>query len=169
MTRSGRVGHGQLAAGDRSFGAAYDEWRRRQPAEAGPIPAAFLDLFDKATFAHLATLMPDGTPHVTPVWVDWDGKHVLVNSAAGRQKDLNMARRREVAIEIPDPDNPNRYLHVRGPVVDVTEDGADAHLDKLARRYLGRDRYPSGWKFPGEIRRIYRIAPRKVSTWDPWG
>ena len=169
MTRSGRVGYGQLAAADRRFAAAYDEWRRRQPPEPAPIPAAFLDLFDKATYGHLATLMPDGTPHVTPVWVDWDGKHVLVNSAAGRQKDLNMARRREVAIEIPDPDNPNRYLHVRGPVVDVTEDGADAHLDKLARRYLGRDRYPPGWKFPGEIRRIYRIAPRRVSTWDPFG
>ena len=120
----------------------------------------FPDLFEKATYAHLATIMPDGTPHVTPVWVDWDGRHVLVNSAAGRQKDLNMTKRREVAIEIPDPDNPNRYLHVRGPVVDVTEDGADAHLDRLARRYLGRDTYPPGWKFAGEVRHITGSRPQ---------
>ena len=123
-----------------------------------PIPAAFLDLFQKATYAHLATLMADGTPHVTPVWVDWDGRHVLVNSAAGRQKDLNMARRRQVAIEIPDPDNPNRYVHVRGPVVEITEAGADAHLDRLAERYLGRATYPEGCKLPGEVRRVYKIS-----------
>ena len=168
MTRSGRVGYNQLAAADPAFIARYDAWRRAQPKSPCPIPDAFLDLFDKATYAHLATLMADGTPHVTPVWVDWDGRHVLVNSAAGRQKDLNMARRRRVAIEIPDPDNPDRYLHVRGPVVDITEAGADAHLDRLARRYLGRDTYPEGWKFPGEVRRIYRIAPEKVTVWDPF-
>jgi anthraniloyl-CoA monooxygenase len=168
MTRSGRVGYNQLKAGDPGFIARYDEWRRAQPREAAPIPEAFLDLFGKATYAHLATLMADGTPHVTPVWVDWDGRHVLINSAAGRQKDLNMVRRRRVAIEIPDPDNPNRYVHVRGPVVDITEAGADEHLDRLAQRYLGRATYPEGWKFPGEVRRIYRIAPEKVTVWDPF-
>jgi anthraniloyl-CoA monooxygenase len=168
MTRSGRVGYNQLVGRDPEFIARYDAWRGGQPADPGPIPAAFLDLFARPTHAHLATLMPDGTPHVTPVWVDWDGRHVLVNSAAGRQKDLNMARRREVAIEIPDPDDPNRYLQVRGPVVEITETGADEHLDRLARRYLGRDRYPDGWKFPGEVRRIYKIAPRKVTAWNPF-
>jgi PPOX class probable F420-dependent enzyme len=148
--------------------ARYDAWRRSRPP-AGPIPEEFLDLFRKRTIAHLATLMPDGTPHVTPVWVDWDGRHVLVNSAAGRQKDLNIARRRDVAIEIPDPDNPNRYLLVRGPVVEVTGEGADAHLDRLARRYLGTETYPAAWRFPGEVRRVYRIAPARVTTWDPFG
>ncbi|MBI3105757.1 MAG: PPOX class F420-dependent oxidoreductase, partial [Candidatus Rokubacteria bacterium] len=123
----------------------------------------------KATFAHLATLMPDGTPHVTPVWVAYDGRHILVNSAAGRQKDLNMAKRRHVAIEIPDPDNPNRYVHVRGSVVEITEVGAEEHLHRMARRYLNRDRYPDAWRFPGEVRRIYRIEPRRVSIWDPFG
>jgi PPOX class probable F420-dependent enzyme len=169
MTRSQRVGYARLRVQAPEFIARYDEWRRSQPPAPGPIPADFLDLFSKATFAHLATLMPDGTPHVTPVWVDYDGRHVIVNSAAGRQKDLNMTKRRHVAIEIPDPENPNRYLHVRGPVVEITEEGAEEHLHRLARRYLDRERYPDGWRFPGEVRRIYRIEPRRVTTWDPFG
>ncbi|OGK77299.1 MAG: hypothetical protein A2X52_07600 [Candidatus Rokubacteria bacterium GWC2_70_16] len=169
MTRSQRVGYARLRAQAPDFIARYDEWRRAQPPARGPIPAELLDLFEKATFAHLATLMPDGTPHVTPVWVDYDGRHIVVNSAAGRQKDLNMEKRRQVAIEIPDPDNPNRYVQVRGPVVEITEEGAEEHLHRLARRYLNRDRYPDGWRFPGEVRRIYRIEPRRVSVWDPFG
>ena len=168
MMRSQRIGYGRLKLMDPDFVARYDAWRARQP-ERGPIPADFLDLFEKPTFAHLATLMPDGSPHVTPVWVDYDGRHILVNSAAGRQKDLNMDKRRRVAIELPDPDNPNRYLAVRGTVVDVVEEGAEAHLDSLARRYLGRESYPPSWRFPGEVRRIYRIAPDRVSTWNPFG
>ncbi|HKW91491.1 MAG TPA: TIGR03618 family F420-dependent PPOX class oxidoreductase [Methylomirabilota bacterium] len=168
MMRSRRIGYERLKRMDPEFVARYDAWKRAQPGP-GPIPAEFLDLFQKASFAHLATLMPDGSPHVTPVWVDYDGRHVLVNSAAGRRKDLNMAERNRVAIEIADPDNPNRYVAVRGPVVEITEIGADAHLDRLARRYLGRDRYPDSYRFPGEVRRIYKIAPEKVTTWDPFG
>ncbi len=168
MMRSRRIGYERLKRMDPEFVARYDAWKRAQPT-AGPIPAEFLDLFQKATFAHLATLMPDGTPHLTPVWVDYDGRHILVNSAAGRRKDLNMARRGRVAIEISDPDNPNRYVAVRGSVVEITETGADEHLDRLARRYLGRDRYPDSYRFPGEVRRIYKIAPEKITTWDPFG
>jgi PPOX class probable F420-dependent enzyme len=168
MMRSARVGRARLRAQDPEFVARYERWRAAQP-HAGAIPWDFLDLFQKPSLGHLATLMPDGTPHVTPVWVDLDGGHVVVNSAAGRQKDANMGARPEVAIEIPDPDNPNRYLHVRGRVVEITEAGADEHLDRLAQRYLGRDGYPASWRFPGEVRRIYRIAPTRVSTWDPFG
>ena len=168
MMRSKRVGYAALKQRAPEFVARYDAWRARQPAP-GPIPAEFLDLFQKATFAHLATLMPDGTPQVTPVWVDYDGRHLLVNSAAGRQKDLNMEKRRHVAIEIPDPDNPNRYVAVRGSVVEITERGADAHLDRMARRYLSRDKYPDSYRFPGEVRRIYKIAPERVTCWDPFG
>jgi anthraniloyl-CoA monooxygenase len=168
MMRSQRVGYARLALMDPEFAARYDRWRRAQPP-AGPVPREFLDLFDKPSIGHLATLMPDGSPHVTPVWVDYDGRHILVNSAAGRQKDLNMQRRRRVAIEIPDPDNPNRYLAVRGTVAAIDEDGADEHLDRLARRYLGRDRYPDSYRFPGERRRVYRIVPERVTTWDPFG
>jgi anthraniloyl-CoA monooxygenase len=169
MTRSRRVGYNRLKRRDPEFIARYDEWRRQQPPSAGPIPSEYLDLFQKRSFAHLATLMPDGTPHVTPVWVDYDGKFVLINSAVGRQKDLNMAKRRHVAIEIPDPDNPNRYLAIRGPVVEITEAGADEHLDKLARRYLDREKYPPSMRFPGEVRRIYKVAPKRVTIWDPFG
>ena len=168
MMRSQRIGYARLQLMDPGFVALYDGWRAGQPP-AGPIPRDFLDLFEKATFAHLATLMPDGSPQVTPVWVDYDGRHILINSAAGRQKDLNMEKRRQVAIEIPDPDNPNRYVAVRGSVVEITEEGADAHLDRLARRYLGRDKYPDSYRFPGEVRRIYKIAPSRVTTWDPFG
>ncbi|MFQ5815819.1 MAG: TIGR03618 family F420-dependent PPOX class oxidoreductase, partial [Candidatus Hydrothermarchaeaceae archaeon] len=78
------------------------------------IPANYLDLFEKKAFANLATIMPDGSPQVTPVWVDVDGDDVLINSARGRQKDLNMRSRPQVALSIQDPDNPYRYLEVRG-------------------------------------------------------
>jgi anthraniloyl-CoA monooxygenase len=166
MSRSGRISHRRLGEQDPAFAARYEAWRW---ANEGPIPAAFLDLFEKRAHGHLATLMADGTPHVTPVWVDYDGEHLLINSARGRQKDLNMDRRRHVAIEIMDPDNPNRYVAVRGSVVEITEEGADAHLDSLAGRYLGEDRYPPSWRFPGEVRRLYRVRPLKVTGWDPFG
>lgn len=115
------------------------------------------DLFKKRAFGHLATLMPDGSPQVTPVWVDYDGEYVLVNTARGRQKDLNMERDPRVALEIQDPDNPYRYVQVRGRVVDVTEEGADQHIDKLARKYTGKDRYQNHQ--PGNVRVVYKIKP----------
>lgn len=126
------------------------------------IPESFRELFEKKAFAHLATLMPDGTPYVTPVWVDYDGECVLVNSAKGRQKDINIERRPQVAIDIQDPDNPYRYLGVRGTVTEITEHGADEHIDELARRYMGVEKYPN--RQPGEVRRIYRIEPERVWT-----
>ncbi|MBI4608771.1 MAG: TIGR03618 family F420-dependent PPOX class oxidoreductase [Candidatus Rokubacteria bacterium] len=168
MTRSTRVGYNRLKQMDPAFIARYDAWRQRQP-RVGPIPDEFLDLFRKKAYGHLATQMADGTPHVTPVWVDYDGQYLLINSAKGRQKDRNMEARRHVALEIPDPDNPNRYLAIRGAVVEITEEGADEHLDRLARRYLGKERYPASWRFPGEVRRIYKIAPKRVITWNPFG
>ncbi|HET7091645.1 MAG TPA: TIGR03618 family F420-dependent PPOX class oxidoreductase [Anaerolineae bacterium] len=168
MTRSRRISYNRIKRGDPEFIARYDAWRAQQPS-AGPIPAEFLDLFQKKTFAHLATLMADGTPHVTSVYVDYDGQHILINSARGRQKDINMEKRRHVAIEVPDPDNPNRFLAVRGPIVEITEQGADEHLDRLAQRYLNRDKYPDSMRFPGEVRCIYKILPKHVTVWDPFG
>jgi PPOX class probable F420-dependent enzyme len=120
-----------------------------------------MDLFQKKAFANLATLMPDGTPQVTPVWVDFDGTHVLVNSARGRQKDKNMERNPSVALSILDPDNPYRYLEVRGRVEEITEEGASEHIDKMARKYIGQDKYP--WKRPGEVRVLYKIRPERTS------
>ncbi len=168
MTRSQRVGLKRLERADPDFVARYQAWRAAQPP-SGPIPDEFLDLFQKKTFAHLATIMPDGTPHVTTVYVDYDGRHILVNSARGRIKDRNMEERRDVAIQIPDPDNSDRYVAVRGPVVEITEEGADEHLDRLARRYLDKDAYPPSMRFPGEVRRLYKIEPRHVTTWNPFG
>jgi PPOX class probable F420-dependent enzyme len=122
----------------------------------------FKDLFAKVAFANLATLMPDGSPQVTPVWVDYDGAYVRVNSAKGRVKDKNMRRDKRVALSIQDPDNPYRYLAVRGEVAEITENGADAHIDALAKKYLGKDRYP--FRTPGEVRVIYKIRPERIST-----
>ncbi len=126
------------------------------------IPEAFRDLLQKKAFAHLATLMPDGAPQVTPVWFDYDGSHVRINTAKGRVKDKNMRRNGRVALAIQDPDNPYRYLAVRGQVVEVTEAGADAHIDSLTKKYLGQDRYPH--RQPGEVRVMYRIRPERIST-----
>jgi PPOX class probable F420-dependent enzyme len=126
------------------------------------IPENYKDLFDKKAFAQLATLMADGTPQVTPVWFDFDGTHLRINTAKGRIKDRNMRRNPNVAINVQDPDNPYRYLAVRGKVVDITETGADDHIDSLAKKYLGKDKYPG--RAPGEVRVIYKIRPERVST-----
>jgi PPOX class probable F420-dependent enzyme len=126
------------------------------------IPEKYRDLFDKRAFASLGTLMPDGSPQVTPVWVDYDGAHVLVNSARGRVKDRNMKRNPRVSLAIVDPENPYRYLEVRGRVVEITEDGADQHIDRMAKKYLGQDKYP--YRQPGEVRVLYKIAPERFSS-----
>ena len=125
------------------------------------IPSQLKDLFDKKTFAALATVMPDGTPQVTPVWVDFDGQHVLVNSARGRRKDKNMKVGAPVALSLIDPDNAYRHLQVRGRVAEVTEQGADQHIDKMAKKYLGQDKYP--FRQPGEVRVLYKIEPTSTT------
>ncbi len=129
---------------------------------AGVIPDKYLDLFEKKAFANLATLMPDGRPQVTPVWCDWDGERVVINSARGRRKDRNIRHDPRVSLSILDPDNPYRYLEVRGKVVEVTEAGADAHIDKMAKKYLGKDKYP--FRQPGEVRVLYKIVPEHTSS-----
>ncbi len=126
------------------------------------IPEKHRDLFNKKAFASLATVMPDGRPQVTPVWVDYDGTHVLVNTAKGRVKDRNMKRDPRVSLAVIDPDNPYHYLEVRGRVVDITEQGADQHIDKMAKKYLGKDKYP--FAQPGEVRVLYKIEPEKFSS-----
>lgn len=123
------------------------------------IPDEYLDLFQTKSFAHLATVMPDCTPQVTPVWVDYDGQYVLVNSARGRVKDRNMQPGAPVAIEIMDAANPYRYIQVRGRVVEVTEHGAVEHINKLSYKYTGK---PFGPLRPSEVRAIYKIAPDKL-------
>ncbi len=116
---------------------------------------------DSKALAHLGTVMSSGAPQVTPVWFDYDGKFFRVNSAKGRVKDRNMRRNAAVALSIVDPGNPYRYLGVLGRVVEITEQGGDAHIDSLAKKYLGQDRYP--YRRPGEVRVIYKIAPARAS------
>ena len=101
------------------------------------IPDKYKDILGKKAFANIATVNGDGTPQVTPVWVDYDGTHIRFNTAKGRVKD-------------------------RGRVADITESGADAHIDSLAKKYLGQDKYP--YRQPGEVRVIYKIAPDRVQT-----
>jgi PPOX class probable F420-dependent enzyme len=125
------------------------------------IPDKYRDLFNKRAFASLGTLMPDGRPQVTPVWVDLDGDYVIFNSAKGRQKDRNVRRDPRVALAIIDPDNPYRYLEIRGRVVEITEEGADANIDKLAKKYLGVDKYP--YRQGNETRVIYKIQPEHTN------
>jgi PPOX class probable F420-dependent enzyme len=126
------------------------------------IPEKYADLFKKKAFASLATVLPSGQPQVTPVWVDYDGHYVLVNSALGRKKDKNMRSNPNVSLAIMDPDNPYRYVEIRGRVAEITQDGADHHIDKMAKKYLDKDKYP--FRQPGEQRVLYKIEPEHVSS-----
>jgi PPOX class probable F420-dependent enzyme len=124
------------------------------------IPHQFLDLFEKPSLSHLATLMPDGSPHVSPVWVDYDGHYILINTAKGRRKERNMREHPQVALDIVDPENPYRFLLIRGRVVEITEEGANEHRDKLDTRYIGITSYPH--RDPLEIRCICKIVPERI-------
>ena len=126
------------------------------------IPEKFLDLFQKRAFASLGTIMPDGRPQVTPVWCDLEGDKVVINSALGRQKDRNIRRDPRVALTLIDPENPYRYLEIRGRVVEITQQGADESIDRLAKKYLGVEKYP--YARPGEVRVLYRVQPEHTST-----
>jgi PPOX class probable F420-dependent enzyme len=122
------------------------------------IPDRYLDLLtQKTAFAELATVMPDGSPQVTPVWFDYTNGVVRVNTAKGRVKQRNMTEGSPVALSIMDPDNAYRYVQIRGKVTRVTEQGADAHIDSLAKKYLGKDKYP--WSRPGDVRMMFEITP----------
>jgi len=126
------------------------------------IPQTHTDLFEKQAFGNLGTLMKDGSPQVTPVWVDYDGTYVRFNSAKGRVKDVNIRRDPRVSISLQDPTNPYRYLEIRGRVVEITENGADDHINKLSQKYLGKPVYP--FRQPGEVRVTYKIEPQKISS-----
>jgi len=129
---------------------------------AGQMQEGVKKLFEEANIGHLATVMPDGSPQVTPLWVDFDGEHILVNTAEGRQKPRNIRRDPRVAISVTREGSPYTYAQVRGRVVEVTREGAEEHIDRLAKKYLGRDKYP--WRQPGERRIILKIEPEHVSS-----
>ena len=128
-----------------------------------PLPEAFHDLLHgKKALAHLATLLPDGAPHVTPVWFDVRDGKIRVNVVRGRVKARNMARDARVCLSIANPDDPDRYIHIRGLVTRMTEEGAVAHNDALSRKYYGLDVYPHDR--PGDVHVLVEIDPVAVHT-----
>ncbi len=128
------------------------------------FPSDYLDLLDEKTKAllYLATTMPDGSPQVTPVWFDMDGEYIRINTNEGRVKDRNMKARPQVAMVIQDPNDPYRYLGIRGEVVNHTTEGADEHINKLSIQY---DNKP--WTYrTGQRRIIYKIRPTHFDPHD---
>lgn len=124
------------------------------------VPTEFHDLFERRTFAQFATVLPNGAPHVTPVWIDYDAAtdRLLVNTERGRQKEVNVRENPNVGLAMLDPDDPYRYLSVVGTVEEVTTEGARDHIDELAQRYVGSD-----YENPIETERvIVRIRPDRV-------
>ncbi len=125
------------------------------------IPDKLKDLlsWEKKAFAFLALVKSDGAPQVTPVWFDWDGTHIVINSARGRVKEKVMSKMSKVALAIPDPADPYRYLQIQGKVVEVTEEGARDMIDHLSMKYEG---VKYKW-YKGETRVTYEILPERVS------
>ncbi len=126
------------------------------------ISPGFAALLREPSYCEIATLMPDGSPQITQVWVDTDGQHILINTSDNRQKTKNVRRDPRVAVNVVDPKNPYRIASVRGRVVDITTEGATEEIDRLAFKYLGQDKYP--FLQPGEVRVIFKIAPEKINA-----
>jgi PPOX class probable F420-dependent enzyme len=126
------------------------------------LPENWKTILKQPVLVHFTTVMADGSPQASPVWVDVEGDDILINSAVGRVKDKNVRRDPRVAVSAVDPDNAYRALMVRGRVIDITTEGAEAQIDALAKKYIGQDTYP--WRRPGEVRVTYRIRPEKIGT-----
>ncbi len=124
-----------------------------------------IKLLTGKNFAFVATLMKDGTPQITPTWIDYDGKIILINTAEGRVKQKNVSRDPHVSISIVDHNNPYDMVTIRGKVIEQTSQGADEHIDKLAKRYLGVDKYP--FRSPTEKRIILKVVPVNVFHMQP--
>jgi len=129
------------------------------------VPDSHKHLLQTRALLYLATTMKDGSPQVSPLWFSVDDNFILVNSAKGRIKDKNMRRNKKVSVAIVDPENAFLWMGIQGSVLDITEVGADDHVDLLAKKYLDMDSYPN--KQEGQIRVIYKIRADKVYTMDP--
>jgi PPOX class probable F420-dependent enzyme len=125
------------------------------------ISPGFQKLLHESSYCQLATLMPDGSPQITQVWVDTDDEHILINTAEGRQKERNVRRDPRVGVNMVDPANAWRIAMVRGRVVDITTEGADQLIDELAKKYLNEDTYP--FRQPEEVRVTLKILPEKIN------
>ncbi len=129
------------------------------------IDDSVIQLLTGKNFAFVATLMKDGSPQITPTWIDFDGKAILINTAEGRIKQKNVSRDSRVAISIVDHNNPYNMVTIRGKVIEQTSKGVDEHVDKLAKRYLGVDKYP--FRSPTEKRVILKVQPENVFHMKP--
>ena len=128
------------------------------------MPARLTDahrkLLERTAFPFLGTVNPDGSPQVTPVWVDYDGEHIVINSEEKRRKVKNLKRDPRASVSVANPDNPYEYTEFRGRAVEITSEGGAEHIDKLAKKYMGQDKYP--YNQPGDVRVIIRIAPDRI-------
>ena len=122
-------------------------------------------LLSGKNFASFATLMKDGSPHVAPTWIDYDGELILINTAAGRIKEKNVNSDKRIALSVYDSSNPYNMVTIRGKVTEITEQDADSHIDKLAKKYLGLDSYP--FRSPDEERIILKMVPERVFHQKP--
>ena len=129
------------------------------------IDDSTIQLLTGKNFAFVSTLMKDGSPQITPTWIDFDGNTILINTAQGRTKQKNVSRDSRVAVSIVDQNNPYHMVTIRGKVTEQTSKGADEHIDKLAKRYLGVDKYP--FRSPTEKRVIIKVAPENVFHMQP--
>ena len=129
------------------------------------IPDSHRDLLDGPIYVQMATYMKDGSIQVNPVWCSFDGEHILINSALGRVKDKNLRANPTITVLAMDPANPYRWLEIRGTVDEITEEGADEHIDDLGELYLNQRPYP--FRKEGEVRIIYKIKPLKVQAFAP--
>ena len=125
------------------------------------IPETHSDILGKKTFANWATIGPKGEPQVNPVWFEWDGRHIVVSQTRTRQKLRNIQRDPRVALSFLDPDDPYRYLEIRGEVVDIQDDEGNAFINKMAKKYVGQDEY--AWDPPEARRVVVRIEPKATT------
>lgn len=127
------------------------------------IPEKYADLvsWETRSFAHVATIGPHGEPHSSPVWFEWDGTHIRFSLTKSRQKYSNLQREKRVALSVVDPEDPYRYIEIRGELDEIEEDPNIDFISRMAKKYIGRDRYP--WHRPGDQRVIVKIRPTKIS------
>jgi PPOX class probable F420-dependent enzyme len=126
------------------------------------VPTSHADLLESTALAHVATIGPNGEPQANPVWFGWDGKHLKFSLTKTRQKSKNLKQDPRVAISIVDPENPYRYLEIRGRQVRVDPDPEKAFIDEMANKYLGVEKYP--WSQPGDERIIIVIEPEHTTS-----
>jgi len=135
---------------------------RSEGNHVSSIPDQYSDLLESTALAHIATLGPDGSPQVNPVWFGWDGEFIRFSNTKNRQKYRNLSRDPRIALSIVDPTNPYRYLEVRGTVVDLEDDPSGAYIDFMAQKYLGEEKYP--WARPGDERVTIVVKPERVTS-----